>query len=140
MSEEWKTDSVRSQSSGTIGRAKVTARDASTHFDSSSRPQSDGLTNSEAFLGGISSCAVAMIEMLAEADSMPLKHISVNIEASRDLDVKHYQKMKMMFKLTGVSKTQADELVRIYQSRCPLYGTVAAVCHQMDMEVAVVPA
>jgi hypothetical protein len=51
MSSNRKTDSARSESSGTIGRAVNRAHGARLVFDSSFRPQPDALTNSEAVLG-----------------------------------------------------------------------------------------
>ena len=54
-----------SSSSGTIGRGRNEVRGVSVLFDSSSRPRPDAFTNSEAFLGSVSSCGVTLIEMHA---------------------------------------------------------------------------
>ena len=75
-----KIDTIRSSSSGTLGRAVSQAREARLVLDSSSRPQPDVLTNSEAFLGGISSCGVTLIEMHAAETSVPLRRLDVTIE------------------------------------------------------------
>jgi hypothetical protein len=45
-----KIETIRSPSSGTVGRAVSEVRGRRLVLDSSSRPQPDALTNSEAFL------------------------------------------------------------------------------------------
>ena len=112
-----KVDSARSRSSGTIGRAVNTARGASVHFDSSSRPQPAALTNSEAFLAAISSCGVTLIEMHARESGVPIKRMSVSIEGSRDAAVTHYQQVHMRFEIAGVTQAQAEDLVAVYRGR-----------------------
>ena len=124
MEQDIKVDSVCSQTSGVIGRSRSRAHDATLTLDSSSRPKPDGFTNSEAFLGGVSSCGVTMIEMYAEENGIPLKGTTVTIKGSRHADVTHYESVHMHFELSGVSQEQAEELVRMYQGRCPLYGTL----------------
>ena len=61
-----KIETIRSSSSGTIGRAVSHARGQRLVLDSSTHPQPDALTNSEAFLGAISSCGVTLIEAYAQ--------------------------------------------------------------------------
>ena len=61
-----KVETIRSSSSGTIGRAQSVVRGQRLVLDSSTRPQPDALTNSEAFLAGISSCGVTLIEQHAQ--------------------------------------------------------------------------
>lgn len=53
-----KVETIRSFSSGTLGRAVSEARGARLPLDSPSRPQPDAFTNSEAFLAAVSSCGV----------------------------------------------------------------------------------
>ena len=137
MAQELKVDTVNSKTSGTIGRSSTTARDVTVAFDSSSRPSPDAFTNAEAFLGGVSSCAVTLIELHAKETEVPLKRIAVTIKGSRDPEVYHYQSVHMRFELAGVSQAQADGLVKTYQGRCPLYGTVSRAS-KMTVEVVVV--
>jgi len=125
MAQEINVDTVRSKSSGTIGRSTTTGHDVSITLDASGLPQPDGLTNSEAFLGGISSCGVTMIELHAQETGVPLERLAVTIEGSRDPEVAHYHAIHMRFEMAGVEQTQAEDLVKMYQGRCPLYGTVA---------------
>ena len=78
-----KIETIRSSSSGILGRAVSHARDARLTLDSSSRPQPDALTNSEAFLAGVSSCGVTLVEMHAHETGIPLKSLRVTIEGTR---------------------------------------------------------
>jgi len=137
MAQELKVDTVNSKTSGTIGRSTTTARDATVAFDAGGRPQSDALTNAEAFLGGVSSCGVTLIELHAQETDVPLKRIAVTIKGSRDPEVFHYQAIQMRFELAGVSQAQAEDLVKTYQGRCPLYGTVSRAS-KMTVEVVAV--
>ncbi|HET6372346.1 MAG TPA: hypothetical protein VFG76_03510, partial [Candidatus Polarisedimenticolia bacterium] len=68
-------ETIRSSSSGTIGRASnaAAARGVRVPFDSSSRPQPDAFTNSEAFLAAVSSCGVTLIEMHAREIGTPVQ-------------------------------------------------------------------
>ncbi len=113
-----KTDTVRSSSSGVIGRATNVARGYTLPFDSSGRPQADAFTNSEAFLGGVSSCGVTLVEGYAQEKGVPLKGMTVTIEGVRKADGQNrFAHVSMTFELIGVSQVQADELVEIYRSR-----------------------
>ena len=116
MSDE-KVETVRSSSSGTIGRARNSARSVSVMFDSSSRPQDDALTNSEAFLAGISSCGVTLIEMHAQETGVPLTRTTVTIEGVRVPPEPKFTAITMTFELAGISQAQAESLVETYRSR-----------------------
>ena len=117
MSNNRKIDSARSESSGTIGRAVNRAHGARVVFDSSSRPQPDALTNSEAFLAAVSSCGVTLIEMHAHETNVPIARMAVSIEGSRDAAVTHYQSVQMRFEIAGVTQAQAEDLVAVYRGR-----------------------
>ncbi len=113
-----KTETIRSSSSGTLGRAVSQAREARLVLDSSSRPQPDVLTNSEAFLAGISSCGVTLIEMHANETGVPLARMSVTIEGVRTAaDPARFAGVTMRFELAGVSQAQAEQLVETYRGR-----------------------
>jgi uncharacterized OsmC-like protein len=117
MSDD-KVETVRSASSGVIGRAQSTARDAKLSLDSSSRPQSDALTNSEAFLAAVSSCGVTLIEMHAQETGVPLKGMAVTIEGARTAAAPNrFARVSMTFELGGVSQRQAEALVQRYRGR-----------------------
>jgi len=110
-----KVETVTSSSSGTVGRARNTARGVSVAFDSSSRPQDDALTNSEAFLAGISSCGVTLIEMHARETGVPLTRMTATIEGVRKPPEPRFSSITMTFELAGVSQAQAEALVETYR-------------------------
>lgn len=113
-----KIDTVRSSSSGVLGRAKSEARGHQLVLDSSSRPQPDAFTNSEAFLAGVSSCGVTLIEGHAKESGIPMKGISVTIDGARTAaEPNRFSVVTMTFEIAGVTQDQADELVATYRGR-----------------------
>jgi uncharacterized OsmC-like protein len=113
-----KIETIRSSSSGVLGRARNTARGVSVAFDSSSRPQPDALTNSEAFLAAVSSCGVTLIEMHAKDTGVPLVGMDVTIDGTRTAaEPNRFARVSMTFELAGVSQTQAEALVETYRQR-----------------------
>lgn len=114
---DMKIDSVRSSTSGVLGRALSEARGHRVVLDSSSRPQADAFTNSEAFLASVSSCGVTLIEMHAKETGVPLERMTVTIEGRRPPTQPRFSTVTMTFELAGVSQAQADELVETYRKR-----------------------
>src|SRR5437016_10113722 len=113
-----KIDAVRSSSSGVLGRARSQARGHRLVLDSSSRPQPDALTNSEAFLAGVSSCGVTLIEMHAKETGVPMTGMAVTIEGARTAAAPNrFARVRMTFEIAGVSQAQADALVETYRGR-----------------------
>ena len=113
-----KVDSIRSSSSGSVGRAVSQAREARLTLDSSSHPKADTLTNSEAFLAGVSSCGVTLIEAHAQETNVPLKRMAVTIEGIRTAArPNRYASVTMRFEMAGVSQAQAEQLVETYKAR-----------------------
>src|SRR5687767_608295 len=113
-----KIETVRSSSSGLVGRAQSEARGALIHLDSSSHPKTDALTNSEAFLAGISSCGVTLIEGHARDTGIPVKRMDVTIEGVRAAsDPARFAGVTMTFEIEGVTQEQAETLVETYRGR-----------------------
>ena len=113
-----KVETIRSFSSGTLGRAVSEARGARLPLDSSSRPQPDALTNSEAFLAAVSSCGVTLIEMHARETGVPLTGMDVTIEGVRTAaEPNRFASVTMRFALRGVNQGQAEDLVQTYRNR-----------------------
>jgi uncharacterized OsmC-like protein len=116
MSDD-KIDTIRSSSAQPPGRAVSEARGQRLTLDSSARPQSDALTNSEAFLAGISSCGVTLIDMHARQAGVPLARTEVTIEGTRTAaDPTRFARIAMRFALAGVTQGQAEDLVRTYRN------------------------
>ena len=113
-----KVDTIRSSSSGTVGRANSAVRGQTLRLDSSARPQPDALTNSEAFLAGISSCGVTLIEGHAKEVGLPLRRMDVVIEGVRTAaEPNRFAWVAMTFELAGVTQQQAESLVEVYRQR-----------------------
>jgi uncharacterized OsmC-like protein len=113
-----KVETIRSSSSGTVGRAVSEARGVQLTLDSSSRPQPDALTNSEAFLAGISSCGVTLVETHAAETGVPLRRMAVTIEGLRRAEEPtRFAAITMRFELAGVDQAGAEALVETYRSR-----------------------
>ena len=110
-------ETVHSRSSGTVGRAINEVRGQRFALDSPSRPQPDAFTNSEAFLGSISSCGVTLIEAHARDTGVPLLRMAVAIEGVRNPSEARFRAVTMRFELHGVSQAQADALVETYRGR-----------------------
>ncbi|MBI2158950.1 MAG: OsmC family protein [Candidatus Rokubacteria bacterium] len=89
------------------------------HFvlDSPTGPN-EALTNGEAFLAGISSCGVTLIEKHAQETGVPVKRMEVTIEGARRLDAPNrFQSVSMRFTIAGVDQAQAERLVETYRER-----------------------
>src|SRR5438132_9836898 len=112
-----KIDTIRSSSSGTIGRAVSHVRGQGLTLDSSTHPRPDAFTNSEAFLAGVSSCGVTLIGMHAQETGVPLQRMTATIEGVRVPPEPRFSRITMRFELIGVSQAQADELVETYRKR-----------------------
>ena len=111
-------ETIRSSSSGTVGRAYNAARGHRLALDSSSRPQADAFTNSEAFLAGISSCGVTLIEGHARDTGILLTRMDVTIQGIRAAaDPARFDSVTMTFEIAGVTQAQAETLVETYRGR-----------------------
>jgi uncharacterized OsmC-like protein len=124
MADRFTTTAVRSYSSGTRGRCISNAR--SNHFVNDDADYSGGpheaITAAEAFLSGVTACAVLMIERIAREEKVPLRRVDARIEATRDREAVHevhavYDRVRMRVELTGPSEAQARDLVEKYQRR-----------------------
>ena len=116
--ENDKVETIRSSSSGVVGRAHNVARGHTLALDSSTKPQADAFTNSEAFLAGVSSCGVTLIEGHARDTGVPLARMAVTIEGVRTVaEPNRFARVTMTFELAGVDQAQAEALVETYRGR-----------------------
>src|SRR5438445_11618117 len=107
-----KIDAVRSSSSGVLGRARSQARGHRLVLDSSARPQPDAFTNSEAFLAGISSCGVTLIEVHAREAGIPIRGMDVTIDGVRAASPStRFASIATTSEIRGVSQEHAPSLV-----------------------------
>jgi uncharacterized OsmC-like protein len=111
-----KVETVRSRSSGVVGRAISNARNHHFVLDSSTAPEA--VSNSEAFLAGVSSCGVTLVEGHARDTGVPLERMEVTIEGSRaGAEPNRFQRVAMHFVLHGVDQTTAEALIETYKAR-----------------------
>jgi uncharacterized OsmC-like protein len=117
MMSDAKIETIRSSTSGVVGRARSEVRGQRLVLDSSSRPQPDALTNSEAFLAGSSSCGVTLIEMHAQERGIPVERMDVTVEGVRTAaEPSRFASITMRFEI-AVSQPEAEALVETYRSR-----------------------
>ena len=113
-----KIETIRSSSSGIIGRAVSQARGQRLVLDSSTHPQTDAFTNSEAFLAGVSSCGVTLIEAYAKDKGIPMTRMDVSIGGMRTAEEPNrFASIAMAFTIAGVSQAEAEHLVETYRNR-----------------------
>jgi uncharacterized OsmC-like protein len=111
-----KVEIVRSRSSGVVGRAISNARNHHIVLDSSTAPEA--VSNSEAFLAGVSSCGVTLVEGHARDRGIPLQRMEVTIEGVRAAaEPNRFQRVAMRFELYGVDQATAEGLVDTYKAR-----------------------
>lgn len=116
MSGQLVVNRVTSQSIGIRGRSLNSAR--TNHFIVDyAGSAAEAITPVEAFLAGISSCGVLIVEDAAHQSGVPLQQVTVSIESVRTPDRVSIQSVAMRFQFTGPSAQQAEELVETYKSR-----------------------
>jgi uncharacterized OsmC-like protein len=117
MPDGLKIDTVRSRSSGVLGRSLNSARQQHFVLDSPSGP-GEAITNGEAFLAGISSCGVTLIEKHAHDTGVPLRGMEVLIEGIRsDAAPNRFEAIHLAFELRGVDRARAEALVETWRER-----------------------
>ncbi len=117
MAEEQPRYAARSASSGVFQRSLNQVRNH--HFILDSPGVGEEVTTGEAFVVGISSCGVTLIEGAARDEGIDLNRIEVEIGAFRsdDAPTPDLERIDMTFVLYGVSQDQATHLVDIWKER-----------------------
>ena len=115
MADNVHTITVRSYSTGTQGRAIANSRNH--HWVIDDGVPGEEIGAAEAFLSGISGCAVNLISRVAREAGAPLSWVDAVIEADRDNAADPIHAIRMRIELTGVDDDQAHELVAAYQNR-----------------------
>jgi uncharacterized OsmC-like protein len=120
MNEERLVTHVRSQSIGIHGRCVNTARHHHFIIDEPAYGGGPGeaLTPAEAFLAGVSGCAVLLVESFARASNYPLTRASASIEGIRlKTDPANFRQVVLKLELGGVDSKQAADLVDRFKGR-----------------------
>jgi uncharacterized OsmC-like protein len=116
---------VRAATSGTFGRVLLSAGTNHLVVDGPVRNGCPGeaITPAELFLGGVASCAVELVEVVARADGLPLTGVEAEISGTIDRehvirsDATIFSSVDLRFTLRGVDDSQAATLVRAFQDR-----------------------
>jgi uncharacterized OsmC-like protein len=134
---------VRASSTGTFGRLLCNSRHH--HFVVDGPAQNgcpgEALTPPEIFLAGVVTCGVELVQVFAKDKKIPLGSATGTISATLDRgnqsrsDVTLFNSVVLDFALAGVSHDEGNELVRAFQARCPLYGTVAVATPNLVVNV-----
>jgi uncharacterized OsmC-like protein len=116
---------VNARSTATFGRVLCSAR---THHFIIDGPVANGcpgeeLTPPEAFLAGVASCGVELVQVIAREQSVPVGDVTVRIEAIVDRsrpvrpDVTLFNAVRVRFTLAGVPRDRAGGLIEQFQKR-----------------------
>jgi|SRR5581483_4387111 len=116
---------VRSTSTSTFGRVLLSARDQHLVVDGPAQNGCPGeaLTPAELFLGGVATCAVELVEVLAAQDGVELAGIDAEVSGVIDRqhrlrpDVTVFSSARLHFRLQGVGDEDAARLVEAFKAR-----------------------
>jgi uncharacterized OsmC-like protein len=114
MNEGYLVTSVRSYSSGIVGRSLNTARNQ--HFVIDSPTIGEALGSGEAFLAGVSSCGVTLCERAAQELGIPVARMEVTIDGLREpQNPTTFARIDMTFTLHGPDQERAEAVVQRYK-------------------------
>ena len=113
------------RSTDTLGRVLCTARNH--HFIIDGPVQAgfpgEAIGPAEAFLAGIASCGVELVQALARDDKLPLTGVKVGISGVMDRanpvrkDVSVFNSVELQFQLAGVTQSQGEDLIERFRGR-----------------------
>ena len=95
----------------------------------------------ELFLSAIGGCAIAMFELLAARDGLPLRHCSVTLNSAfgsqtrNAMGVTTFKEISLKFLLEGVFERQGQALLDTFQAGCPLYGSISMSCDKVAVQL-----
>lgn len=134
---------AQARSSDTAGRVLCQAREQHFVIDGPvwNGFPGEAMNPGEAFIAGISACAVELIQMFAAADELEIGKIDVQIKGLIDRenplreDLTIFNELHTQIEIEDVTEDEAKSLAEHFAARCPLYGSVAASGAELNMEV-----
>ena len=116
---------VRSVSTDTFGRVVLSARDQHVVVDGPIQNGCPGeaITPAELFLGGVASCAVELIQVIARESDIPLSGVEAQMSGTIDRghavrsDVTVFSSAALGLTLHGVGDEDAARLVAAFKGR-----------------------
>ena len=134
---------AKARSTETPGRMHCQAREQ--HFVIDGPPWNsfpgEAIRPGEAFLAGVASCGVELIQMFAADDGVELGAIDIALLGTIDRenplrdDLTIFNHVRMGIEIGGVDDATAQDLAERFQRRCPLWGSVAACGSELEVEV-----
>jgi uncharacterized OsmC-like protein len=116
---------VQARSTETFGRVLCAARNH--HFVVDGPVQNgcpgEALNPGEMFLAGVAACGVELVQVIAKEQQLAPTRISVQIEGSMDRsrpvrqDVTVFNAVQLDFELSGVTQSQAADLIERFKGR-----------------------
>ena len=116
---------VSAESTATFGRVLLSARDQHLVVDGPTQNGCPGeaLTPAELFLGGVATCAVELVQVLARQSGVPLAGVAARasgvIDRGHDLrsDVTIFSSAVLHFRFRGIGDGDAARLVESFKGR-----------------------
>jgi organic hydroperoxide reductase OsmC/OhrA len=142
-----RTYEAEARSMDVFGRVLCQARD---HYLVVDGPVWNGcpgeaVTPGELFLSAVAACAVELIAVVAREQDVAVGAVHAHIVGLLDRgspvrsDLTVFNEVRLEVELRGVDQPTGEELVRRFQARCPLYGTVAAATPKVEVLVRTSP-
>jgi uncharacterized OsmC-like protein len=117
MAEQLIVDTVGSSSTDVFGRTLNSARMHHFVIDGTTEPKEE-VTSIEAFLAGISSCGVHLVERFAHENDVPLTSLRTEITGTRAAaELQRFQSIDLRFEMLGPTQEQAEALVERFKGR-----------------------
>jgi uncharacterized OsmC-like protein len=125
MSRERKTLTATCVTLGIPGRVMAVASNRVMVIDSTSgrsNMEPEAMTAGDAFLSSLIGCAGIIVDAVARSMNIPMQKASFACTASRySDDPSNFTDMTIDVEISGVTQSQAEELVGAYQAQCPIY-------------------
>ncbi|MFI0369334.1 OsmC family protein [Actinomadura sp. 1N219] len=124
------TASAQTRTTGIPGRFILSAEGRHLVVDASAATGgvAEAFVAQELLVGALATCAQAVISLKADEMGLTLRGVTVDVESSRDPDVRPpvYDGFTMDFEISGASQDDAETLVTFFQENCPIYHTLAS--------------
>jgi uncharacterized OsmC-like protein len=116
---------VEAESTPTFGRVQARCRQHDFFVDGPVENGCPGehLTPGELFLGGVATCAVELIQVIARQRDLPLRSVAADIDGTIDrehpvrADLSVFNRVALELRLTGVGDDDAARLVESFAAR-----------------------
>ena len=117
MSDQFIVNTVRSTTTHIFGRSLNSAGVHHFVIDGSTEPKEE-IVPVDAFLSGVSSCAVHLLERFAQEEGVPLQLAEAEIVGARPTEEPHrFDHVDLKIELTGPTQAQAEALVERFKRR-----------------------